>query len=219
VSLYSREFYAIVSSQLREGGVLAQWIPLDHQSDAHDRMLVKSILDVFKDVALFIPSNHEGVVLASNRPLRLDADRWAAMHDALAPVMNEVGFDSAESIAATYVAGRAELDRWAAGYEAVTDDLPAIEYFFQRGAGPFDVDLLLSPPVDLARFVPDAAFRARVDARRPVDALLLEAYRARRLGEDDHAAVLAADAARALGNTPYARYERDIDYGCLMRAK
>ncbi|HEY8075374.1 MAG TPA: fused MFS/spermidine synthase, partial [Labilithrix sp.] len=46
VSLYSREFYAIVASRLREGGVLAQWIPLDHQSDAHDRMLVKSILDV-----------------------------------------------------------------------------------------------------------------------------------------------------------------------------
>jgi spermidine synthase len=216
VSLYTREFYEIIASRLAPKGILTQWIPLDSQCDAHDRMLVKSVLDVFANVALFIPCGHEGIVIASNAPLVLDPAR-AKERTSEPTVMNalrEVGLEDPAMIAGTFVAGRAELDRWANGYDAVTDDLPAVEYFFQRSDGPFDVDKLLAPRADLSSFLHDADLLAKSEPHRDVNRLLLDAHRASNVPDPVRAESLAADAARA-DDTAYTRYERDVEYGCF----
>jgi spermidine synthase len=220
VSLYTREFYELVAARLTEHGVLAQWIPLDDQADLHDRMLVKSVLETFTDVVMFIPSRHEAVVVASRRPLAIDVPRWYSRWNepTVRDAMREVGFDTPEHLVGTFVAGRAGLERWTRGVAAVTDDLPAVEYFFQRNDGPFRLRELLEPTADIGPLLRSATAddAARVEALRRANDLLLQAHEAAVLARDGaRARSLVAEAARVGGPTAYTEYEEAIEYGCL----
>ena len=41
--------------RLRDGGVLAQWMPLEQQSDRLNRMLLAAMAESFRYVALYMP--------------------------------------------------------------------------------------------------------------------------------------------------------------------
>lgn len=219
VNLYTREFYELVAAHLGEKGVLTQWIPLDHQSDMLDRMLVKSMLDVFSDVALFIPSRHEGVLVASRAPLSVDLARWRVAFDdpKLAAAMSSVGFDGPERLLGTFIADRKRLERWTAGHAAVTDDMPVVEYFLQRNDGPFRPRALFEPPADVGSLLPAAtpAERARIDAQLRATTRLLSAHEASRSGDRALARSLVAEAAEIGGANAFTSYEIGVDYRCL----
>jgi spermidine synthase len=75
-NLYNDEFYAVVARNLAPGGVFQQWIQLHHM-DPHDiAVILKTLRRHFKHVQLWIPG-HQGIVIASDTPLRLDPARLA----------------------------------------------------------------------------------------------------------------------------------------------
>jgi predicted membrane-bound spermidine synthase len=130
VNLYSRDFYRLARRRLTPDGVLAQWWPLPTQNDEDSRALVRAFLDEFRQVSVWTTELHEMLLIGSVAPMPLDYDRIRQRIEqpAVRRSLAEVGIASADALLATWIAGRAELERYTDTSRPVTDDDPRIEY-------------------------------------------------------------------------------------------
>ncbi len=223
VSLYTRELYALMAARLRPGGLVTQWIPMQEQSDTQNRMLVRSMLDAFTDVSLWMPSMNEAVLLASSGPVTLDLARWRARWEEprVRETLARSGFAGPAALLGTFVADRAALDRYAAGHAAVTDDLPVVEYPLQRRTPAFDVATLYADhasPLDHAVSVRDDE-RARLPAERAASEKMALAAREHFAGRRAAATALVREAEALAGPTAYTELFGHSLYPCVLRAE
>jgi len=194
VSLYSTDFYRLAASRLRQGGLVAQWLPLPTQNDEDTRSLVRSFLDAFPYATLWTTELHEMMLVGSLAPIGLDVARIRsrfAQPDVTA-ALEAVGVRSPAALLATWVTDRAGLEWYAADAPAVTDDRPRIEYagWVRPGAFAQALSTLLSlqsePPLTGA----DDAFWREVRGEREVLHTFyragLDAYRGDRDAWVDH---------------------------------
>ncbi|MCY1325184.1 Polyamine aminopropyltransferase [compost metagenome] len=130
VNLYSSDFYKLARERLAPNGLVAQWLPIATQNDEDTRVLVRSFLDSFPHASLWSTELHETLLVGSVEPQALDVARIAKrMADpSVAAAFREVGIDGAADLLATWMTGRAGLDRYAGSAQPVTDDQPRIEY-------------------------------------------------------------------------------------------
>lgn len=130
VNLYSTDFYRLARARLRPKGIMAQWLPLGTQNDEDTRSLVRSFLDVFPHASLWTTDVHEMLLIGSDAPLVLDVPRIIRRFDQpeVSGALAEVGIATPAALLATWVTGRAGLERYAGNAPAVTDDRPRIEY-------------------------------------------------------------------------------------------
>jgi spermidine synthase len=179
VNLYSSDFYALARSRLAPGGILAQWWPLATQNDEDSRSLVRSFLDIFPYATLWTTELHEMMLVGSLSPLTLDVPRITARfdHPAVSAVLSEVGIRTPAAVLATWMTDRSGLERYARGFEPVTDDRPGIEYATWVRRGEFTrvlprvLALQSEPPLVGA----SAEFRLQMGAERQT---LLDFYSA-----------------------------------------
>jgi len=131
VNLYTEEFYALAKLRMREGGVLAQWVPLDIGRGDLPKMILKAMLAQFKHVSLWMPSRMEGVAIASDEPLQIDRDVLAMrMSEPLvADELTAIGLRSPAHLLATFVAADQTLATYLNDTPSLTDTRPRIEYY------------------------------------------------------------------------------------------
>jgi len=67
--LFTREFFALARERLTPDGVLVQWVPLYGLSASQFRALLRTLLDVFPEIAIFGVAEGDLVALAGTRPL------------------------------------------------------------------------------------------------------------------------------------------------------
>jgi spermidine synthase len=103
VNLYSSDFHALAGRRLRQGGLLAQWLPLPTQNDEDSRSLVRSFLDAFPHAALWTTEFHEMLLIGSFEPIKFDVPRIAARfdHPEVTAALREVGIASPAALLAT----------------------------------------------------------------------------------------------------------------------
>lgn len=155
VNLYSSDFYQLAANRLKEGGLVAQWLPLPTQNDEDTRSLVRSFIDVFPHATLWTTELHEMLLLGSMQPLELDVARISQRfaQREVAAALGEVGIASPEALVATWVTDRAGLARYAGDALPVTDDRPRIEYASWVRRDDFPkvlmtlIDQLVEPPL------------------------------------------------------------------------
>lgn len=130
VNLYSQDFYQLAAARLEPSGLLAQWLPLPTQNIDDSRALVRSFLNVFPYASLWTSEFHEMLLVGSQAPIALDAERIGRRFEqpSVRSALAEVGIDSAATLLATWVTDRQGLERFAADALPVTDDQPRIEY-------------------------------------------------------------------------------------------
>ncbi|MEZ6071188.1 MAG: fused MFS/spermidine synthase [Pirellulales bacterium] len=153
VNLYSREFYQLAKQRLAPGGIICQWVPLNMPREALCRIMLKTILEEFPYVTLWIPSRYEGIVLASNEPMHIDVDRIRERMSAprLHDDMAAYGLDSVERLLSTFVADRDSLVEMAGDADVATDNHPRIEHFnrYPHARMRYDEILAHRDPVEL----------------------------------------------------------------------
>ena len=208
VNLYSQEFYALVKSHLTEGGVVAQWMPMDQQSQLLNRELFAAVLAEFPYAALFVPSRFHGVLLASNKPLKVDLPRWRALlaTPSLEHSFSDVGFTSPEDVLATFIASEVGLKKLVDGAPPVTDDRPSIEHFL----GSLDHPVTAAALEEIAEPLP-----LDVGPRLLAQRKLVLATQRQNEGHYDQARALVEEAEALAGKNAWTRYLYEITYGCL----
>ena len=132
-SLYTVEHFAAVRARLADDGLFCQWLPL-HQLDAASlKSIVRAFLTVYPDGrALLANYSLETPTLGligehDPRPFELAAlDRRLAT--ASAPPPSHYGLEDALALLGSFIAGPAELARYAADAPINTDDRPIVAY-------------------------------------------------------------------------------------------
>jgi spermidine synthase len=134
-NVYSREFYAVAKSRLREGGVLQQWVQLHHTGVTEIASVLLAARAEFRYVSLFYLGG-QGIVVASDEP-QVVGPGFGARVRAMGPA-GLLGLGDPASATATLAASRLlapeDVDRLASITSAVpnTDGNRFLEYASPR---------------------------------------------------------------------------------------
>ena len=127
--LYSLEFHLLCRDRLRYGGLVAQRWSLSAQHHAHSQAIVRTLLEVFPHVALWITGPDDMLILGSMTPIELDVvrmdRRWQLPN--VKRALEEVGVHSPADLLATFISDRAGLEAYAGVGPVMTDNRPRWE--------------------------------------------------------------------------------------------
>ena len=168
-SLFTREFYARIRNHLNRGGILVQWFQL-YEIDASLLASVMGALgESFPHYAIYAPSDHDVLIVASLEPLPLPARASAFNQPLLAQELRQVNVLESGDLDARFLGSRATLEPLFASYGVAANsdyypllDLNAARHrFMERSAS--DVVAMLNAGVPVLEMLePDPA-------RRPVN--------------------------------------------------
>jgi spermidine synthase len=137
-NVYSREFYQLVRSRLREGGVLLQWFPIHHLSPRNLYVVVNTVRSVFPHVSVWT-HRHQAFVLATTSPQAVDlaALRADQARPELVPYLRELDSGSPLELLSDLVVTDRDVDGFLEAMARLlqsdrslvsTDSWPTIEY-------------------------------------------------------------------------------------------
>ncbi len=124
-NLYSREYFTLARSVLRDGGLMLQWV--GHRDEVHYKLIMRTFLDVFPHATLWSGGT---LMVGSTAPLRIsrdDVERRLAGSD-MRFALARVGLDSFEALMQRYTAGPEEMRAFVGPGPMLTDDRPLLEY-------------------------------------------------------------------------------------------
>ncbi len=134
-AFYTREFYRDARARLREGGILAQFVPLDFLDATSLRRIVATFLEAFPRAVLWY--NTSELLLIGGDRLRLDPARLALVETdprlraelAYSQWGGEARYlDHLGAFLGGFLCGRDALVRLAGGAEPLRDDRPVLAY-------------------------------------------------------------------------------------------
>ena len=131
VNLYSQDFYRLARQRMTDNGMVCQWIPLDMPRGDLCRMLIKSMMEEFPHVSLWISNRCEGIAVGSTQPLAIDYERLSRRmhHPDLQADLAAYGLAEPAQLLTTFVAADDDLAKFVADVPPVTDNRPYVEYF------------------------------------------------------------------------------------------
>ena len=130
VNLYTKEYFELVRARLRPGGICSHWIPVHRMRSAEIKSAIQAFREVFPHTLLFLETA-DLIILGSDQPLRVDADRWRRLlaDPRISADLAEVGLSSVPELLATFMMDDAGIAAYVSSAPPVTDDLPTLEFF------------------------------------------------------------------------------------------
>jgi len=128
-TLYSREHWIACKDRLREGGIVAQYLPLYHLSAGDFATIVGTFVDVFPNASMWF-CGVDTVLIGSKGPLKVDLDR-VAEHMSDPVVMSallHMGVHRPGDVLGWFVAGPEELREMSVGAPRNRNDFPVLEF-------------------------------------------------------------------------------------------
>ena len=210
VNLYTSEFYELAKRRLSRGGVVAQWMPLDFDRQALPRMMLRTMLEAFPHVSLWIPNRMEGVAIGSMEPLTVDLEAWRRRMDVstLRDDMSAVGFHSPEDLAASFVAADAALGRLIGAGPVVTDNHPRIEYYNLYPVDPMGYADITKFREPVEKYLTSPTDAARLRKAEDIVSAIWHEHESSAAGRFDEAEAILETGLKADPNNTYLRYLR-----------
>jgi spermidine synthase len=133
-NLFTLDFFQLLQNRLAPGGLIAQWFHIYNMPPDNIRSVLKSFRSVFPDVSAWLSLNIDMILLGSQEPHALDADRieLALERPETLAKMTEIGMNNAGSIAKMFVFRGDELMSYCDGASLNTDDCPLVEFSAPR---------------------------------------------------------------------------------------
>jgi len=178
VSLYTREYFALVKDRLSEGGIFSYWLPVDQLEPAEMRAIIAAFCDVFGECSLWNGVGTAWMLVGTRGllPAVAEGDFAAQWRDPrVGPELAAVGFDTPELLSATFMADASFLKRLSHGQPPLVDDAP-----LRLGAAP---PVAVDP--SYAELMSHDAARERFRASEYVRALWPPALRERTIAAFD----------------------------------
>ena len=175
-SLFTREFYRRIRGHLEPGGLLVQWFQLYEIDPSLVASVMRALAEEFPHYAIFAPSDHDLLIVASERALPLPPQAAVFEHPGLAKELWTVHVLSAGDLDARYLGGRALLEPLFASYgvPANSDYAPLLDLnaarhrFTERSAT--ELVALLNADIPLLEMLEPSR------SRRPVNPLFQGAH-------------------------------------------
>jgi predicted membrane-bound spermidine synthase len=131
VNLYSEDFYRLCRSRIRNGGLMAQWIPMHSHSVPEMRNLVRSFLEVFPEATFWAPTPRDGILVGSVAPVPVSAAELRARMAAprVAADLASIDVPDLGALLGSLLLDAPALAAYVRDARSITDDRPTIEYF------------------------------------------------------------------------------------------
>lgn len=133
--LFSREYYAIVKSRLKPGGIATQWVPLYETSELAIKIQMRTFMDAFPHGSVWntITGNkgYDVVLVGGLEPLRIDVpttERRMMQSPQMFDSFREVRIVTAVDLLSTYGASGKDMQGWLAGAPINRDFSLKLEY-------------------------------------------------------------------------------------------
>jgi spermidine synthase len=128
-SLFTREFYRRIRKHLNPGGLLVQWIQLYEMDASLVATVIGALGEEFAHYAVFAPSDHDLLIMASDAAVPLPAQARVFEHPGLAKELWTVHMLTAGDLDARYLGARATLEPLFASYgmPANSDYAPVLD--------------------------------------------------------------------------------------------
>jgi len=175
-SLFTREFYRRIRKHLNAGGLLVQWIQLYEMDASLVATVIGALGEEFAHYAVFAPSDHDLLIMASEAAVPLPAQARVFEHPGVAKELWTVHMLTAGDLDARYLGARATLEPLFASYgmPANSDYAPVLDRnaarhrFMEKSAT--DVVALLNAELPLLELLEPSR------SRRAINPLFKGAY-------------------------------------------
>ena len=128
VSLYTRDFYLLCRDRLKDGGLMAQWLPLYNLTPRDCHMIAATFLDVFPNTTMWVLGRDAMLVGSKGGPVEpLNVLRGLA-RPGVAEDLEPFGLDDPAVYLASWVTGPEGVAEYCAGAPVFTDAHPLLEY-------------------------------------------------------------------------------------------
>lgn len=124
--LYTREFFELARSRLTHDGVLVQWMGLRFVDLELAKILVATLLEVFPNVRVYLPSRGAMLLLGSEAQLSLESGVARAL-SAMPHAFDDMAVFGPADVAAALVLDEAGARRFSEGSRISTDDFNLLQ--------------------------------------------------------------------------------------------
>jgi len=131
VNLYTKEFYELALSRLKENGLLVQWLPLHLVGPEDARSITYTFHKVFPEFSVWNSFLTRIVMLVGSRkPVELNKKNFDKLIDntEIQQIAKEMKVESFLDFADFYITEGKRLSPFLEGAGEITDDLPLIEF-------------------------------------------------------------------------------------------
>jgi spermidine synthase len=128
-SLFTREFYRRIQNHLNPGGLLVQWFQLYEIDASLLASVMRALGETFPHYAVFAPSDHDLLIIASGTPLPAQAQERLFAQPSFAQELRQINVYGAGDMDVRYLGSRATLEPLFASYgmPANSDFYPVLD--------------------------------------------------------------------------------------------
>ena len=133
-SLYSIEHFQQCRARLKDGGIIAQWLPLYEMPEQDFRMIIKTFQSVFPHTALWL-TDSDSILIGTKDELRIDYSSLTRKlrDEKIQKDMRMMYVDSVFDFLTCFVLGADDLSEYTADAKLNTDDYPILEFSAPKG--------------------------------------------------------------------------------------
>ncbi len=129
VNLYTKEYYELAKSRLKEGGIMSQWIPLYALSVEDVKMLTATFQSVFEHTTIWM-ANADIFLIGSDEVQSIDFPRLAGRlaKPNIKRLLNEIDLEDPIEFLSTFLMNEDVVRDYASGVPIITDNRPLVEF-------------------------------------------------------------------------------------------
>jgi spermidine synthase len=134
VNLYTQEYYRLVKSRLKPGGVFCQWIHYYRMSEADLKGAIRTMLSVFPNSTYWFHGLGDSFLIGADSTAGFDPAAWSRSlsFPAVRNNLYQLGVTPPEAVWGYLAWGPHDLERFSGGARICTDDFPYLEFTTPR---------------------------------------------------------------------------------------
>jgi len=130
VNLYTEQFFSLMKSRLKDGGIVSFWLPLYHLKISETKAVLRAFHNVFPNASLWATNDVEWIMIGIKPPLPRPNPATAELARRLWSDRNtgadlvRIGVEVPEQMSTLFVIDSDEIERLTQGVEPLTDFFP-----------------------------------------------------------------------------------------------
>ena len=127
VNLYTEEFFSLMNSRLKEGGIATFWLPINQLKVDEAKAILRAFHNAFPNASVWASSNQDWIMMGIKGPGRSISEKeirrlWS--EPATGADLRRIGIEVPQELGALFLMGGEEIDRITHGVAPLSDIYP-----------------------------------------------------------------------------------------------
>jgi hypothetical protein len=126
VNLYTEDFFSLMKSRLKEGGIATFWLPINQLRVEETKAILRAFHNAFSNASVWSSADEEWIMMGINGPGRSvsEEDMRRLWHEPTGQDLRRIGVEVPQQLAALFLMDGQEIDRISSDVAPLTDNYP-----------------------------------------------------------------------------------------------